>query len=1133
MSDDSKLTDTLYDTDETVIDDGTSSDIQTVKDDETVPDGDVTREEAVCAIEKGASLLDTYRVESDAIKGGMGAVWRVHHAGWNVALAMKQPQTAYFVTEKNKTDFIRECEAWIGLGLHPHIVSCYYVREIGGVPAIFSEWMDGGSLADAIENGELYAGSEADRQQRLLDIAIQFARGLHYAHECRDENGEPKGLIHQDVKPGNLLLTKDGDAKVADFGIAKARATLTVMDISAEAPAAYAKPSETMFSVSGAYTPAYCSMEQMNGLKLTRRTDIYSWAVSVMEMYLGDRPWINGVIAGAACESYFEQARVPLPEGMPELLRQCLSEEESRRPHDFTAVEEVLLRIYETVTGGDYPRPASEAAADTADSLNNKALSFLDIGKLQEAARCWERALKLEPLHPAAQYNRLIRLWRDGQIDDRTLQENFETVCAGNPQHAELCGRLKNMLAREARADSDLQMCIRETGLKKADYVEAGAGGRFVAAGGNLAVLGSADGDEPHALNLDKLAPCCIRLFFHNEELCLLTENELIYYDTQTNTIVKRLPVTLPKEYLVNSPRELVYRYFAHFTGGDLIAASANYFDDYMNEDYGNEITFLLNTNTGEIARIYKSSSEPTAVGSSTDGGYVVTAYRYGLFECRGTNEQWHSGMANDRHKANVTSIRFFPSSAQFLTCSTDRSIKHWDAGKKKCIKSFSGHNEDVTDISILPGGGYFASVDKTEMKIWELKSGKCLHTLALPGEAVSICAGQAGNILIGLNDGRLIICEFPDFSYKSPFELCRIKPFKQSWSEQAALTQAVNEIKRLISSKDIGGALDALNKTENRFGIRSQSTLEGLRMEAGRYCRRRRLKYHRLIAQYSLHSTRFLECYPEAVALSDDDTCFIYNGSYTAAALVKADVKTGEVKYVINNFRGYMALLYSPDAQYAAKPTPFSKDDVDIQIRSTDNENDYQSFRYNPQEIAGTAHFSVDNRFLVICDTKRKKTPLSDMIIWDVKKRAAAVTGGDFCTVLAEDGRCFELRIRNQSATIKELNLPAADTADIGSLAVADNALFRCVGRDGTLLLTVDAHDAVRVHRLVWEYTFPGFSEWNEGARQYLDIFLILHPDWTETDFSALLTELQNRGYGWLRPEGVRKKLMKMRSKG
>jgi hypothetical protein len=180
---------TMLDADETILDAEAADtslpdDVATVPDDATVLDGVTTSDDGsgIPVTEKGASLLDTYRIESDAIEGGMGAVWRVHHTGWNVDLAMKRPKAGMFQTEKQKENFIRECDAWIKLGLHPHIVSCYYVRRIGDTPTIFSEWMDGGSLKNAINDGRLYEGNAA---ARILDIAIQFARGLHYATEYK------------------------------------------------------------------------------------------------------------------------------------------------------------------------------------------------------------------------------------------------------------------------------------------------------------------------------------------------------------------------------------------------------------------------------------------------------------------------------------------------------------------------------------------------------------------------------------------------------------------------------------------------------------------------------------------------------------------------------------------------------------------------------------------------------------------------------------------------------------------------------------------------------------------------------------------------------------------------------------
>ena len=370
-------------------------------------------------IVKGSSLMDTYTVESSAINGGMGSVWRVHHNGWNVDLAMKRPKPAFFATPETKERFIKECRVWIDLGLHPNIVSCYYVRDIGGTPSIFSEWMENGSLGDRIADESLYQGSEAEQHKRLLDIAIQFARGLHYAHE--------QGLIHQDVKPDNLMLTSGWDAKVSDFGIANARAQLTVLEV--EVP-----DGGTIVSASGARSPHYCSMEQMDGKTLTRRTDIYSWAVSVLEMYLGCKPWAGasydtGPMAGLNCREYFEQARIPMPQKLKELLAKCLASEPENRPHDFGIVEEELKAIYQQVIGEKYLRPAPQMSADTAPSLNNRAVSFIDLGNMEQAEQLLDCAVRADNADFICHYNAAVLLWHNLKITyeemlDRILQHS-------------------------------------------------------------------------------------------------------------------------------------------------------------------------------------------------------------------------------------------------------------------------------------------------------------------------------------------------------------------------------------------------------------------------------------------------------------------------------------------------------------------------------------------------------------------------------------------------------------------------------------------------------------------------------------------------------------------------------------
>ena len=105
-------------------------------------------------------------------------------------------------------------------------------------------------------------------------------------------------MIHQDVKPGNVLLSADGTVKVTDFGLAKARALAGETTKRADG--------QSILVSSGGMTPAYCSPEQASGKPLSRKTDIWSWAVSVLEMMTGEVTWASGVAARDAMEEFFE-----------------------------------------------------------------------------------------------------------------------------------------------------------------------------------------------------------------------------------------------------------------------------------------------------------------------------------------------------------------------------------------------------------------------------------------------------------------------------------------------------------------------------------------------------------------------------------------------------------------------------------------------------------------------------------------------------------------------------------------------------------------------------------------------------------------------------------------------------------
>lgn len=365
----------------------------------------------------GDLVAGQYVVTGIHTHGGMGLVYRVWHRQWDVDLAVKCPRAELFRSEEQKRIFVREAETWVSLGLHPNVCGCHYVRVLDGIPRVFAEYVPGGSLRDAIDDRSLYAGGPAKALARVLDLSIQTAWGLTHAHE--------RGLVHQDVKPANVLLDSDGTAKVTDFGLARART------------AGSGAPVPT-----GGMTPAYASPEQTAHSRVSHHTDIYSFAVSVLEMFTGEVTWLLGPVAGEALAAYRTQAAGPgsyadelpaMPDTVADLLARCLAEEPEARPGTMAEVADELVAGYGQVTGERFARPQPRAAHLRADELNNRALSLLDLGRTAEARDAFSAALDVDPRHPEATYNAGLERWRQGAATDEDVLSALEAARADAP----------------------------------------------------------------------------------------------------------------------------------------------------------------------------------------------------------------------------------------------------------------------------------------------------------------------------------------------------------------------------------------------------------------------------------------------------------------------------------------------------------------------------------------------------------------------------------------------------------------------------------------------------------------------------------------------------------------------------
>lgn len=208
-------------------------------------------------LKPGMMLCDRYEILDVVGAGGMSIVYkaRCHRLNRNVAIKVLKPE---FSNDKNfVTKFRIEAQASAGL-THPNIVNVYDVYDDNGMYFIVMELVDGITLKDYIDqNGRL-------SMDKAIDFSIQIASGLEAAHESH--------IIHRDIKPQNIIVSKNGNLKVTDFGIAKAASPNTLT-------------SGAMGSVH------YISPEQARGGYSDERSDIYSLGITMYEMVTGRVPF--------------------------------------------------------------------------------------------------------------------------------------------------------------------------------------------------------------------------------------------------------------------------------------------------------------------------------------------------------------------------------------------------------------------------------------------------------------------------------------------------------------------------------------------------------------------------------------------------------------------------------------------------------------------------------------------------------------------------------------------------------------------------------------------------------------------------------------------------------------------------
>ncbi len=390
--------------------------------------------------------ISHYRIVGKLGSGGMGVVYEAEDIRLGRRVALKFLPENLARNQRALQRFEREARAASSLN-HPNICTIYEVEEHDRQPVIVMELLEGESLKQRIREGPIST-------EELLDFGIQASDALEAAHA--------KGIIHRDIKPGNIFVIGHLRVKILDFGLAKVRPSHD-----SEAP-----PEEESITVEGIIpgTTAYMSPEQVRGEEIDTRSDLFSLGVVLYEMATGQRPFA-GKTSALITEAILNRDPVPptqlnphIPPSFQKVILRAMEKDRNLRYQHAADMRAELLRL----------KRNSESGGIAAE----RETESVEIPTISRLSSTGERRAPTSSGQTSSGQTAAVRTHRVSKIIDSLAVLPFENA-SGNPDHEHLSDGITGSLINSLATLPKLRVMAQSTvGRYKGQKIDPQAIGR-------------------------------------------------------------------------------------------------------------------------------------------------------------------------------------------------------------------------------------------------------------------------------------------------------------------------------------------------------------------------------------------------------------------------------------------------------------------------------------------------------------------------------------------------------------------------------------------------------------------------------------------------------------------------------